>query len=105
VLGHLVVSIIVILTIANIVNICMITIGNQAERKEKNMKTERKIVSEQWFVWGEVNRARSQVCARSFTSIVKAQDSMARLGKVNPAIRYFLSRPAKKGEFNESPSF
>jgi hypothetical protein len=60
------------------------------------MKAERKIVSEQWFVWGEVNRARSQVCARSFTSIVEAQDAMASLTKVNPAIRYFLSRAGEE---------
>jgi hypothetical protein len=61
----------------------------------KNM-TERKIVSEQWFVWGEVNRARSQILARPFKSIIEAQDAMAGLGKVNPAIRYFLSRAGEE---------
>ena len=57
---------------------------------------------EQWFVWGEINRVRSQILAQPFRTVFDAHAALTSLGKVNPAIRYFLSRDGEEGEgFNE----
>ena len=60
------------------------------------MKAERKIVSEQWAILTEVNRARRQVSARPFASIVEARDELTRLQRENPENRYFLSRAGEE---------